>query len=320
MMATREHRLHHWLWHEVRNNWRQYDRDVQAEIRGLGWEPPRPALDVNGRPILTNNAGEDFLYMHRQMIADVNAVLRSVGDPKYPRVRGWLVPPSPDDADYPVPPAWFSPGTQDALPFALLQGVKADIFYQKRMLYWHRLYTNFDWLRGVSLGVLGTLIEQTLHNAMHLRWASNPAAVRPDPPPTDVEGKAIPEVWDDPRYDFLGDTWSSHVHPIFWKLHGWIDDRIEDWKTANGIFRDDFWKGTWVGPTPVPEEGTPPIHHGATDMGPETDGGGVHLMLEARELAEPHTHNAERVAAIVSQSRTFLRPFVRASEDWLRSA
>lgn len=33
--------------------------------------------------------------------------------------------------------------------------------------------------------------------------------------------------------DFLGDPFSSHVHPVFWKFHGWIDDRIDDWFRAH---------------------------------------------------------------------------------------
>lgn len=36
-------------------------------------------------------------------------------------------------------------------------------------------------------------------------------------------------IWGDPKYDYLGDFYSSHVNPLFWKLHGWVDDRIEDW-------------------------------------------------------------------------------------------
>ncbi|MFF8840286.1 hypothetical protein [Streptomyces sp. NPDC015130] len=34
-------------------------------------------------------------------------------------------------------------------------------------------------------------------------------------------------------YDDLNDTFSSHVHPVFWRLHGWVDDRIEDWYAAH---------------------------------------------------------------------------------------
>ena len=36
MMAKREHRMHHWLWHEVRNNWHLYPRDIQQKIEELG--------------------------------------------------------------------------------------------------------------------------------------------------------------------------------------------------------------------------------------------------------------------------------------------
>src|SRR3712207_9485858 len=39
--------------------------------------------------------------------------------------------------------------------------------------------------------------------------------------------------WDDHSNDDLGDFYSSHVHPTFWRLHGWIDDRINDWAAAN---------------------------------------------------------------------------------------
>src|SRR5262245_54817502 len=109
-MARREQRLHHFLWHEVRNNWLSYPKDVQQAIRDLGWEPPRPARDENGAPLLTNNSGEDFLYMHRQMIKHVNAILGDIGDLGYPRVEGWVTLPPPGDPDFPVSPAWFDPG------------------------------------------------------------------------------------------------------------------------------------------------------------------------------------------------------------------
>jgi hypothetical protein len=39
--------------------------------------------------------------------------------------------------------------------------------------------------------------------------------------------------FDDPAYDWLADFYSSHVNPIFWKLHGWVDARIDDWMKAN---------------------------------------------------------------------------------------
>jgi len=255
MMATREHRMHHWLWHEVRNNWYRYPRDIQQKIDELGWRPPRPVMDESGNPNPKNDSGEDFLFMHRQMIADVNAILKKVGDPNYPRVQGWLVVPAPDDSFYPVPPAWFDPEGQTQAPFANLQRIKSDIFYEKRFRFWQKTFTDPTYLRSVTLGQLGVMIEMTIHNAMHIRWAASSGSSRPDPlqPSEDVDptkGELIDVKWDDPRYDFLGDTYSSHVNPIFWKLHGWIDDRIESWKIANGVFGNDFWKGTWLGKMP----------------------------------------------------------------------
>ena len=39
--------------------------------------------------------------------------------------------------------------------------------------------------------------------------------------------------WFEAENDFLGDPFSSHVNPVFWHFHGWIDDRIEDWFRAH---------------------------------------------------------------------------------------
>jgi hypothetical protein len=282
MMAAREHRMHHWLWHEVRNSWHRYSKDIQGKIEDMGWKPPRPVMNEASVPDLENNAGEDFLYMHRQMIADVNAVLASVGDPNYPRVQGWIVPPPPGDPDYPVPPAWFDPTGQDpntGMPFARLQRIKSDVYYQKRFRFWQRSFTDPTYLRSVSLGTLGTMIEMSIHNMMHQRWAANPGSSRPEPQqPTG--GETIGREWDDPRYDFLGDTYSSHV------------------KIANGVFGDDFWQGTWVGKMPEHEEG-------AT----------LHATLEVSELAGPHTSEMEQVGQLIAQTGVFLRPFAQPGLD-----
>lgn len=297
MMAKREHRMHHWLWHEVRNNWNQYSKDVQAQIEGLGWRPPRPLLDEDGQPILHNHSGEDFLFMHRQMIADVNAVLAQVGDPNYSRVEGWVVVPPPGDPDYPVPPAWFNPTVQAFFPFSQLRRLKSDVFYNKRFVYWQKLFTNPGFLREVSLGELGVLIELTIHNVMHLRWASPPGSSLPYPDdPTQVEA-TIPAEWDDPRYDFLTETYSSHVNPIFWKLHGWIDDRVENWKVANGVFGDDFWRGTWLGKMPSHDEHAPTRN--------------VHLALEHPTVGGQHLAEAEAAVKVVRQSGVTHVPFAQ---------
>jgi len=101
-------------------------------------------------------------------------------------------------------------------------------------------------------------------------------------------GETIGKEWDDPRYNFLGDTYSSHVNPIFWKLHGWIDDRIENWKVANGVAGDEFWKGTWVGKMPKQEKG-------AT----------VHALLEDPQHAAPHMSELQQVANLVARAGVF---------------
>jgi hypothetical protein len=325
-MASREHRLHHWLWHEVRNNWLLYPEEVQQQIRDLGWEPPRPALDARRRPILDNDAGEDFLYMHRQMLVDVSRILARVKDPDYPRVLVWTVPPAPGDPQFPVPPAWFDPSGNDAFDrrsmFENLQRVKSDAFYVKRMLVWHRMFTDPAYLRGISLGKLGSLIEATIHAGMHVRWSSTPGGIRPDPGP--AEGHTIDERWDDPRYDYLGDTYSSHVHPVFWSLHGWVDDRIEDWKLANGVYGADFWKGTWVGkmptadgvvqppaeppPTsePQPAEPSAPEPEAAEPSAPAVHPSGHHPPSEPAPGKQPVRAEAHRLAT---------RPLVTGHED-----
>ena len=273
-MAKRDHRKHHLVWHGVRNRWLRLTPDEQEEIRRMDpeWEPPRPALDANGAVLRDNDSGEDFLYMHRQMIGAVNEVLAEVGDPAYPKVESWVRVPPPSDQDYPVPPAW-DPG---------LEEVKSDEYYWDEIAPMEREYTSEEYLKSVTLGQLGADLEFTIHNDMHMRWAApSPMGIRPRTPlnqPVDLR-------WDDPAYDYLGDTYSSHVNPIFWSLHGWVDDRIEDWKRAHGIAGPMQWKGTWVGPVSH-------AHHG-------------HRALALFAPAEGETDKLDNIARILSQASGF---------------
>lgn len=251
LMASRVHRLHHYLWHEVRNKWLVYDALTREAIRELGWEPPRPAQKlvpgVGFTAILDNDSGEDFLFMHRQMIVLVNRLLAQIADPAYPQIQGWKTLPKPGDSDYPVP-VWNS---SDPFLNLYLKETKSDLFFQQTMQPWEQDLTNPDWLRGKSLGEVGARIEFTIHNRMHMRWCSNPGDIRPDT--GGVQANEIDVRWDTPAYDWLGDTYASHVHPCFWKIHGWVDARIEDWKQANDVTGPLEWKGTWVGkPLPGP--------------------------------------------------------------------
>jgi hypothetical protein len=253
-MATREHRSHHFLWHLMRTSWMRLTAPQRRALlaRFPGWEPPRPALDADGQPIRDNNSGEDFLYMHRQMIATVNEILARVGDPSYPKVEGWENSPAPDDPDYPVP------------ELTGLEDVKSASYYHQTMKPLADRFTDPSYLRSVTLGQLGSDLEFDIHNDLHMRWAG-PSAVgfRPRTPVTEE----IDPRWDDPAYDYLGDTYSSHVNPIFWKLHGWVDNRIEDWRLANGI-EEIQWTGTWEGAAAHDHHG---LSRGAVGRAPDAE-------------------------------------------------
>ena len=84
----------------------------------------------------------------------------------------------------------------------------------------------------LTLGAYGNLIEFTVHNWMHMRWATisrNPESGLPL-----VRGDYdIDKKWDGAQHDWLGDFHSSHVNPIFWKLHGWVDGCIGVWEAAH---------------------------------------------------------------------------------------
>lgn len=180
--------------------------------------------------------------MHRRMIADVDDILAEVGDPEYVRVEGWPTVPAPGDTEYPVPPPFAvpgNPGFTDAIEFA--KG--ADVYDE--ILQWEAHFTDPVALRGMTLGRLGASIEYSIHNRLHLRWAAPSAAYRPDGDPFDVDSG-----WDDADYDWLADTYSAHVNPIFWKLHGWVDARIDGWMDTNGLTGPVPWSfdPPWIGP------------------------------------------------------------------------
>lgn len=246
MMAERQQRWHHYAWHQVRNNWLRYDSETQNELRNLGWEPPRPAREFNsnpnGTPIYNNNSGEDFLYMHRHMIALVNRTLQEINDPLYQKIEGWQKVPRPNDEEYTVPPPWIT----DDLDFNnFIRDVKSDQYFEANFIRWEGNYTDPNYLSQITLGDFGARLEFSIHNMMHMRWAKEPQDERPLADPADPS--SIDIRWDDPSYDYLGDTYSSHVNSIFWKLHGWIDNRIDDWKNAHGITEPIEWIGTWMG-------------------------------------------------------------------------
>lgn len=250
MQASRSMRLRHELWHYVRAVWGnpRFPEQGRQLLRDLGWALPggREPMDANGRLLLDNRAGEDFLYMHRQMIEMTDRALAAAGEEPITR---WETIPEPGDSDFPVPPAWeyadpaASPQA-NAATTGFLQFIKSDAYYEQTMRVRERFLTDPANLRRLSLGALGNLAEFTVHNALHMRWAAEPTGYRPgldlgDPTAGDP-------AWDTLDYDYLGDTYSSHVNPHFWYLHGWIDNLVGRWADVNGV-QTSGWIGDWTG-------------------------------------------------------------------------
>lgn len=241
MMAERSMRLHHFLWHETRNMWLMYSEADRATLKDMGWEPPHPARDAGGNWNLNNGSGKDFFFMHRQMIAMVNDMLAGIGNPNYPKVVGFNAVPAP--ADVAPPPVYSVPGDDGSLA-AFLQRVKSDNWYTAAVpLEQH--YRDPDWLGATDLGELGARVESTLHNNMHMRYSAECSMYLGGA--SGPTSSTIPVQYDDPAYNWLGDTYSSHVNGAFWLIHGWVDDRAEDWRKANALDEID-WTNCWAGP------------------------------------------------------------------------
>lgn len=77
---------------------------------------------------------------------------------------------------------------------------------------------------------------------------------------------------------------------IFWKLHGWIDDRIEDWKAANGVTGEPHWVDTWMGKMEMM-----PMH--GMEMLPLS----VHPGFATMHALE-HLQNVEQAIQVIAQA------------------
>jgi hypothetical protein len=276
MVGTEHYRLHHAIWHGLRDNWvtpsdGELSENEKKFVDELGWAPPRPnqkpTRGTVARREADNGAGEDFLFMHRQMILKVQETLKNAG---LQPIASWASLPSPNrdsrNADgFSVPPAWDA-GQGDA-GFKGLATIKSDEYWNSRMTFLERQFKNASYVATLSLDQLGAKIEWLIHNLMHIRWCSqqtdpeSPTTPIPSGRPTTDRSQKwirVQSNGNDFYYDDLNDTFSSHVHPIFWRLHGWVDDRIEDWFRAHELVNPGrvvrrsyigtswFEKGDWV--------------------------------------------------------------------------
>lgn len=247
VMGSKAMRYHHFLWHNLRELWPTIDNATQKAIADLGWEPPRPSLkyaeDGTSTANEENFSGEDFLYMHKQMVKETNRILAEVNGP-YQKVVGFPQFPAPNDPDYPVPCNYTIPGEGNVGFTQLIVGTKTDDFYYNTIVPTEKAVKDPENLRKMNLGQLGSRLEYSVHQWMHLRFSKKT--------PYDIRVPAwnpVPEIdekWEDLSYQWLADTFSSQVNPIFWRIHGWVEDRLEDWRVANGL--DEIpWEHTWEG-------------------------------------------------------------------------
>ncbi len=249
MLADQYHRLNHVLFHYVRNNWAGLASDQQRRITDLGWGCPRPSLsrgtwDNQYNALFwdtANYSGEDFLFYHRWMIKMVDDLLTAAGLPRLEAWSGTDAIPSPKRGcpDEFVPefvPKFEDPetGKLTEVPWLTIrvQEIKSASFYWDKMAWWGHEYRDHAYLRTIPLGVLGSRMELGVHNQMHIRWSAYPSngwqGLR-------SEHDFTSKKWNDPGYDTLFDELSSHVTPIFFRLHRWIDNRINDWGEAHGL-------------------------------------------------------------------------------------
>ncbi|WP_147444171.1 MULTISPECIES: hypothetical protein [Corallococcus] len=246
-------RLHHTAWHLTRNSWGRLNVETRDAIAKLGWAVPRPSLEYSAtgeqrRAINWNGAGEDFLFMHREMLIAFKQAMSDAGA----QWQSWTTIPSPGRGPT-VPPAWDNGDEEDTRRFAAL---KTDEFYWSRMRWWDEKFKDPTYLRTLTLGQLGAQIEWSVHNDMHMRWSGLPRdPVTNDPLPQGRLVDDFDEKWNRPNSDDLADFYSSHVNPIFYKLHGWVDDRIEDWFEAHERFTPGEVKRRIIGSTPWFEKG-----------------------------------------------------------------
>lgn len=268
LMGSAVHRQYHFLWHATRGGWDQLSADERAAVRrnspawgGHARLCPMPGTPgTPGQPY--NPAGEEFLLMHHMMIDQLQATLVSQG---LPCIAGWERIPADNDPRWPVPNANpFSAQAEDP------KGPVARAYLDA----WQDWFTDPAFLRAHTLSEVGYALEFTIHNMLHMRWA---AAPRPgDDFPQTLAQALVPNFlgtqFTSPQFNYLGNSYSAHVNPVFWKLHGWVDSVVAAWLRANGFTRISFncpagdrfcypWQSRWNGVSAEPRGGGGHDHH-----------------------------------------------------------
>ncbi|QJI28500.1 PvdJ/PvdD/PvdP-like protein [Pseudomonas sp. ADAK18] len=297
-LISPEHRLFHQLWHASRDKWHKLPEDKREALRGIGWQPgPRDReRDARGPRKDRNGSGIDFFFMHRHMLGTARSMQDLPSWPRFPlpqpeleRDRLGFIRYFDNHDGFSVPPTWVSRGDDTFTQW--VSDIKSGETYCSNFQVWESQYRDPAYLSRMTLGQFGSQVELGLHDWLHMRWASvarDPSNGAPAPlarDPADFAGR-----WFGPENDFLGDPFSSHVNPVFWHFHGWIDDRVEDWFRAherfhpgevqrlevNGVpwFAPGRWvevDDPWLGPDTHGCSTTPGLQMGRSmEMDPET--------------------------------------------------
>ena len=255
--GQRAHRLAHYMWHASRNSYARPTTTAEdrRNIDQMRWAPPRPILygqdgQTDFERTAASGAGEDFLYMHRKMVEHLRAALEAEGLRMY---ASWKMIPGPQDPEFPLRVSSFETSDQSDEGYHRIARLEQN--YQSQSI------GNFS-----TLSQLGTYLEMTVHNALHMRWSAPLSGARPvqDDPVIRSAVTMANWAWDDATYDHLSDTYAAHVNPVFWRIHGWVDDRINEWlkaKNLDVVSRDcskesgrrcmQWRRDVWVGPPHV---------------------------------------------------------------------
>ena len=243
-LVAPEHRLFHQLWHATRDKWHKLPEVKREALRGIGWQPgPRDKeRDARGSRKDRNGSGIDFFFMHRRMLGIARSLQDLPSWPAFPLPQPELERDRQGFAAYfdnhdgnALPPTWLAEGDDEYTKW--VSDIKAAETYHSNFQVWESQYRDPRYLAKLTLGQFGSEVELNLHDWLHMRWAS----VARDP----ANDIAVPMARDQADFaarwyaaenDFLGDPFSSHVNPVFWRFHGWIDDRIEDWFRAHERF------------------------------------------------------------------------------------
>lgn len=213
------HRRAHQAWHQVRDIWDDpqytwFRNYVSSNYPDLTLSPKHSggASEIADP---TNLKGVDFLWMHGNMVRELNDRLKEQGLPPF---VGWKVLPRPGSTLFPM-------GAGNEANWSLLEE-------------WEAVLQEDEMVQSIgTLNRYGFYLEITIHNQMHISY-SQARRYNFEISPFD-DFSAIPSsVLDTLQYDpqnpdavedYLGNSLGSAVNPVFWKLHGWIEDRLLDY-------------------------------------------------------------------------------------------